>query len=846
MTLQKKYNFSEAEKRWQNYWLKNRIFEFDWLDGSKNIDAVYSIDTPPPTVSGVLHMGHVFGFSQTDMIARFQRMQGKNVFFPVGYDDNGLPSERYVEKSIGKKSKEMERSEFTKICDEEIRKTEKLMKNLFVRASYSFSWDEEYRTISPTSSSVSQMSFMDLYKRGLVYRKKEPVIWDVVDQTALAQSELEDRDLESQMNYLKFATDRGEILEIMTTRPELLPACVALLCHPLDFNKYEGRTAITPLGMEVPLIADDRVDREKGTGLVMCCTFGDQTDVEWWLKYNLQLKIILDESGKIKFDDGIKDSLTPKYQQLEGLKVADARKKIIELLESDGKIAREPQKIVHAVKVGERSKFPIEFLVKEQWFVRILGLKERLHEQTDKINWKPKWMKNRLHDWIDGLSWDWCVSRQRFFGIPVPLWYSKRKGEEGTVILPKLEQLPVDPLRDLPEGYAREEVAAETDVFDTWATSSLTPQMAIHSLNDTYGDDKKRSEILKLPFDVRPQGHEIIRTWAFYTIIKSFYHNNSLPWKNIMINGWCLASDGTKMSKSIGNVIDPIEIFDKFGSDAVRYWTATSTPGMDSSYSEEVVKNGQKLVTKLYNCAKFAEIHFDSLKSPVEAIQIELEKGNIFKAVDLWLLKRLQKVMEDYKNSFYDYEYKNALELLETFFWNDFCDNYLEIVKLRCYGANGTKYQGKELSTEEIENIAKLQESAVRTIYIALNSILKLFAPFMPVICEEVYANIYEEEFRSRKSIHARGNFPNIPADIFSGTNYENLEEMGDILLKIVSDVRKYKSEKNISLREGIGSLIIHSNLAMDLFEEDIRDVCNVSNLKFIGDANYSTEIVAL
>lgn len=834
--LQKKYNFLDTEKKWQEYWQKNRIFSFSKDDDG--VENIYSIDTPPPHVSGVLHMGHVFGYSQMDIIARFQRMSGKNVFFPVGYDDNGLPSERYVEKKIGKKSKEMERSEFVEICDREIRDAEQMIRDLFIRASYSFDFDEEYRTVSKRSSAVSQMSFLDLYNKGLVYRKEEPVIWDVVDQTALAQSELEDKDIESQMNYLKFTTTSGREVEIMTTRPELLPACVAVMCHTDDANKFAGEGIITPLGVKVPIIADDRVDKEKGTGLVMCCTFGDQTDIEWWRKYNLDLKIIINEVGRIDLAK-VRDTLAPKYLELDGLKIAEARTKILELLEKDGFITRKPQKIVHSVKIGERSKFPVEFLVTKQWFIRVLDNKDKLHEQVDKINWKPDWMKTRLHNWIDGLSWDWCISRQRFFGIPIPVWYSKRKGEEGKILVATKDELPVDPTKTPPIGYKTNEVEAETDIFDTWATSAVTPQLAIFGITKDLSLDGEKFRKLKVPFSLRAQGHDIIRTWAFYSIIKSLYHNETIPWKNIMINGWCLAPDGTKMSKSIGNVIDPLKIFDRFGSDAVRYWTANSTLGMDTNYLEETVKSGQKLVTKLFNCAKFAEIHFKNIPTQKESLEEDLKSGYIFETMDIWLITQLNNIIKLYTENFDNYEYNKALENLENFFWNDFCDNYLEIVKIRCYGVEGTKYQNINLTEEEAKNITKSQISAVKTIYHVFSSILKLFAPFIPVITEEIYSCLFEDEFNEKKSIHSRGNLPKVKILEYG----EEVTAIGIIVLKIVADVRKYKSEKNMSMKDVIGEIKIHTPYNLKSVIEDIKNVCNITSADVIMADSYAIKI---
>ena len=834
--LQKKYNFIDTEKKWQKYWLDNKIYSFDEKDN--DINNIYSIDTPPPHVSGVLHMGHIFGYSQMDIIARFQRISGKNVFFPVGYDDNGLPSERYVEKKIGKKSKEIDRSEFIKICDKEIQDAEQLIENLFIRASYSFDFDKKYRTVSNISSTISQMSFLDLYNKGLVYRKEELVIWDVIDQTALAQSELEDKDFESQMNYLKFTTTKGKIIEIMTTRPELLPACVAVMCHPDDINNIDDNFLITPLGIKVPLIADDKVEKDKGTGFVMCCTFGDQTDIEWWKKYNLDLKIIINEVGRIKIDN-IKNSIKREYWELDGLKIKDARLKILELLENNGFITRKPQKIIHSVKIGERSKFPVEFLVTKQWFIKILENKNKLHEQTDKIEWKPDWMKARLHNWIDGVSWDWCISRQRFFGIPIPVWYSKRKGEEGKIIIPSKEQLPIDPTKSIPEGYTRDEVEPEIDIFDTWATSSISPQLSTLGITDELNIDEKRFNKLKIPFNLRSQGHDIIRTWAFYTIIKSLYHNKSIPWETIMVNGWCLSSDGTKMSKSVGNVIDPIKIFDKFGSDAIRYWTANSTLGMDTNYLEDTVKTGQKLITKIFNCAKFAEIHFKNIKDQSKTLEEDLKNTNIFEIMDIWLINKLNEVLEIYSKNFYNYEYNKALEVLEDFFWNNFCDNYLEIVKIRCYGAFGIKYKDIKLNEKEIEIVTKTQISAIKTIYHVFNAILKLFSPFLPVITEEIYHCLYEDEFNKKGSIHCRGNLPKIK---YFGDKKE-IEDIGNMVLKVISDVRKYKSERNMSIKDSLETVDIYSNIGLNNVIEDIKNVCSITNVNVIISKDYSIKI---
>ena len=822
--LEKKYNFKEVEKKWQKYWQDNNIYDFNW----ENNNNIFSIDTPPPTVSGTLHMGHIFSYSQSDFIARFQRMSGKNVFYPIGFDDNGLPTERYVEKLKDVKGKNMPRSDFIALCKENVHIAEDQFENLFKSVSFSFDWKAKYQTISDSSRRISQMSFLDLYDKGVLYQKSEPCIWDVVDQTALAQTELEDKNIDSQMNYLKFDIKNGETIDIMTTRPELLPACVAIICHPDNFEKYKNKTAITPLGVEVPIFADEKVDKEKGTGFVMCCTFGDQTDIEWWKKFNLDLRIILNEAGRLDLTI-VKKLINEKYFVLDGLKIKEAREKILELLKEDGKIFKEPEKITHAVKIGERSKNPIEFLVTKQWFVKVLDKKDELHKKAKEINWYPQWMESRIHNWIDGLSWDWCISRQRFSGIPIPVWYSKRRGEEGKIILPKKEQLPIDPMVDLPDGYTRDEVEAETDVLDTWATSSVSPNLSSQGINNSYVVDEKKFNTLKLPFDLRSQAHEIIRTWAFCTIVKAYYHQNIIPWKNIMISGWCLASDKTKMSKSLGNVVSPIGLIEEKGSDAVRYWAANSSLGMDTAYSDEMIGVGQKLVLKLFNAAKFAEMHFKNCDTFAE--------NNIKEKVDFCLIYKIKQVLEQYNKHFENYDYNKALEVIENFFWNDFCDNYLEIVKVRCYGVNGIKYRDLVLTEDEKNKINLGQISAINTIYYVFNYLLKMFAPFVPCICEEIYSCLYEEEFLNKKSINACGNCAKIDFDI------DNNENLWNLLLKIIADVRKYKSEKNISIKEIVETLEITTKENLDDCVDDLKNVCNVNNV-VIKNGDYGINIL--
>ncbi|MDR2760757.1 MAG: valine--tRNA ligase [Rickettsiales bacterium] len=839
MELEKRYDFKVCEKKWQEYWQRNKIFKFS---GDDKNDDVFSIDTPPPSVSGELHMGHIFGYTQMDIIARMQRMSGKNVFFPIGYDDNGLPSERYVEKKINRKGKTMPRKEFVAICDREIALAEENMRNLFISNSFSFDFDSEYRTISPMARKISQMSFIDLFNKNYAYQREEPVIWDVMDQTSLSQADLEERELESQMNYIDFTlldknSGEEEKLEIMTTRPELLPACAAIFCHPDAFEKFRGKEVRTPLGATVPILSDPSVDGEKGTGVMMCCTFGDQADVEKWRKYNLELKIILDERGilnleNIDIDRQYKDALN-------GLFVEKARKKILDLLEKNGKLSRKPTAIIHAVKVGERSKYPVEIIVKKQWLIKVLGLKDALRALSSQCNWEPKYMEARMQDWVDNLSWDWCISRQRFFGIPIPVWYSKRKGEEGRAIIPDVEQLPVDPTADLPRGYGADEVVGETDVLDTWATSSLTPQLNNRVISDKLFAADRVKNALKLPFDLRFQGHDIIRTWAFDTLVKAHCHQGVLPWKNILINGHCLSENGTKMSKSLGNVIDPVKILKEYGSDATRYWAASSNLGVDANFSTETVKNGQKLVTKLFNAAKFAGAHFKNLDDETMNLEKDLEEKKIFKAIDLWLISEMKILTDEYGERIKKFDYRKALELTEKLFWDCFCDNYLEIVKLRCYGAEGTKYQNIQLSQREKLVIQGEQRSAIKTMRHVFHGILKLFAPFLPVITEELFHSLYGEEFTGGKSIHRRGSLANIGKFKI----FEKEKRLTEEALRVVSEIRKYKSERNMSPKDALDVAEVSAAYDLSDFLDDLKNVCNVTDFFFINSNNFKVII---
>ncbi len=803
--LPEKYDAKTREKFWQNHWNEKKIFA--WKNDLPK-EQTFVIDTPPPTVSGLLHMGHVFSYSQADFVARFQRMSGKDVFYPMGFDDNGLPTERLVEKIIEKKAGVFEaengHGSFVKKCREVVDEAEKEFEILFNSIALSVDWSQKYQTISPDSQKISQASFVDLYNKKLVEKKFEPVFWDISDRTALAQADLIDKEVEGVMNYVLFGIEGSEeTIEIMTTRPELLPACVAVMVHPEDerYKKFHGKNAITPLfGVKVKIIADDLVQLDKGTGAVMCCTFGDETDIRWWKKHQLDLKVIIGKDGKI-----------------EGISLKQFKEKVIEDLKAKNFLLKQ-ESIKRAVKCAERSGVPIEILVVPQWFIKILDKKDLLKAKAAECNWFPEYMKVRIDQWIDGLQWDWCISRQRFFGVAFPVWYSERAGEEGKILVADVAQLPCDPNIDLPRGYLREEVTAETDIMDTWMTSSVSPQLSSQGISNEISFDKERHEKL-FPADLRPQAHEIIRTWAFYTLVKSTLHQNSIPWKNLMISGWCLAADKTKMSKSKGNVVTPTALIEEKGSDIVRYWASTSHLGADTAYSEDIFKIGQKLITKLFNAAKFASMNFELLQADAKVTE----------ASDIWVLSRLEQVVKRATEEFEKFEYARAREAIEEFFWRDFCDNYLEICKVRSYGLSAEKLAGIEFSDAQKNEILAKQQSSILTLRICLNTLLRLFAPFIPHICDEIYSTIFTEEFEKIGSINARGNWPKMDEKIFN----QKFFEIGEAGLTVIFEVRKFKSEKNISMKTTVKKLAV--NCEIDLFEiaEDLKNVCNSEELEF-------------
>ena len=807
-----KYDAKACEAALAARWADEKAFEWD---PEAPADADYVIDTPPPTVSGALHIGHVYSYTQADITARYMRMSGRNVLYPIGWDDNGLPTERLVEKVKKVRGGTMAREDFVALCREVIPEYEQQFRDLFTRLALSVDWSREYQSISDESQAISQMSFLDLYHKGLLERRLEPSLWDPADRTALAQAEVEEVEREGALNEIAFQIEGGgEPAVIATTRPELIGGCGALMIHPDHPRASElvGKRAVTPLyHVPVPIIADEAADPEKGTGVVMCCTFGDIQDITWWRAHKLPLRIVIDQAGKMIEDLPVGTdewpSLDPQAARetvaaLAGLKAAKAKETVLEMLRENGLLlARHATHQV--VPVAERSGAPLEIIVTPQWFIKTLEFKDQILEKANEITWRPAHMKQRLESWVEGLRWDWLISRQRHFGVPIPVWYSKRPGEEGKLLLPSKDQLPVDPATDLPEGYSADEVEGERDVMDTWATSSVSPQLNTRAINEDYAlnDAARAAHRRQFPMALRPQAHEIIRTWAFYTIVKALHHENTVPWRNIAISGWCLAGDGSKMSKSRGNVVDPIKLLDQYGVDAVRYWTGTSRLGQDTALSENTLKQGKRLVTKLWNAVKLAHMTLERAeaagvldpKTPRE----DIARGAIPHTLDQWLLGRLAETVKAATAHFENYEFANAQRVTEDFFWRTYCDNYLEIVKRR------TRFDGAP-SAEEI--------SACLTLWHASDALIRLYAPFTPYVTDALFDILHGEGEASPGTVHARGTWPK-PADQAEPGVFG---EQGEAFVQILAAARKVKSEAQVSMKTPVTRFVVEGE-ARDL-----------------------------
>ncbi|MBF0814966.1 valine--tRNA ligase [Microbacterium paludicola] len=740
------------ESKWGSAWEEQGTYLFD-RDAAKAAGRarVYSVDTPPPTASGSLHIGHVFSYTHTDVKARFERMRGKTVFYPIGWDDNGLPTERRVQNYYGVRcdpslpydpdftppfegnAKSLKaadqvpvsRRNFIELCETLTVEDEKTFEEVWRALGLSVDWTQTYRTISDDTIRTSQLAFLRSADRGEAYRALAPTLWDVDFRSAIAQAELEDREQQASFHRIAFAkTDGSGDIEIMTTRPELLAACVALVAHPDDerYQPYFGKTVTTPVfGVEVPVLPHPLAQPDKGTGIAMICTFGDVTDMIWWRELDLPIRTIIGLDGRVVADapEAItSDEGKAAYAELAGLTVFSAKKKMAELLEASGRLLEVGKPFMHPVKFFEKGDRPLEIVSTKQWYLtngaRDEKLKERLLELGRQIEWHPEFMRVRYENWVNGLTGDWLVSRQRFFGVPIPVWYAlDENGDQSDVLFATPDQLPVDPSTDVPAGFTEEQrgvpggFIGETDVLDTWATSSLTPQIV--------GGWQRDEELWNLvaPFDVRPQGQDIIRTWLFSTLLRSALEDDRTPWANASISGFIVDPDRKKMSKSKGNVVTPADILAQHGSDAVRYWAASSRLGTDAAFDPQnptQIKIGRRLAIKLLNAAKFV------LGFPVP------DGAEVTEPLDLSMLATLDRVVADATKALEAYDHARALEVSESFFWT-FCDDYLELVKERAYDQTNPG-----------------QASAALALRTALETLIRLFAPVLAFAAEETWS----------------------------------------------------------------------------------------------------------
>lgn len=787
--MQKNYDFKQVEKEMQNLWKENAIYSFD----GKSSNEIYSIDTPPPTVSGSLHIGHIFSYTQAEMIARFKRMQGYNVFYPFGFDDNGLPTERLVEKDEGIIAKNLPRSEFIKKCITTTEKYEKEFKELLQSLGFSVDWSLQYETINPMVQRISQKSFIKLYEAGKAYMKESPVLWCTECETSIAQAELDTIDKDTTFNYIRFIVGEEE-LTIATTRPELLYGCVCLFVKPDDerYKVYIGRNASVPLyNYTIPILADEKVSFEKGSGVVMCATFGDSTDVEWYETHNLPYR-------KVILPDGTIDEIVP---YIGGLKVLAARKRIIELLVESGLLS-ESKNINHAVAVHERCGRNIEILPSKQWYIDILSNKKMFLKAADEINWYPAQMKNRYKLWVENLKWDWCISRQRYFGVPIPIWYCKQCSK---VMLANEEMLPINPVETVPGipcSCGCNEFIPEGSVFDTWATSSVTPQ-----INSKWGEANDISGKF-LPMSMRTQAHEIIRTWAFYTIVKSLYHTGEIPWKDIMICGFVLAKKGEKISKSKSNSeLSPSALIENHSADVIRYWAANSKLGTDTFFSVEELSIAKRFITKLWNASKFTLSHLHD---------IDFEAVIDLSPVDRWIIERCKQTAFEATILLNQYEIGSARHEIDEFFWKDLCDYYLEIVKERLYQPEVHGY--------------KERQSAQHALYYCMLNTLKLYAIYVPHITEFIYQEFFRQKENSI-SIHKLYWETELPIN-------KEIIKFGEKLKNIIAETRKYKSEHSLSMKAEIEDVtVVTDDKLADMFKQTIKDIkacCKAKKINII------------
>ncbi|GLZ42337.1 valine--tRNA ligase [Actinokineospora sp. NBRC 105648] len=833
------------EDKWARVWEQDGTYRFD-RDAPR--ERVYSIDTPPPTVSGSLHVGHVFSYTHTDVVARFKRMSGLSVFYPMGWDDNGLPTERRVQNYYGvqcdpslpydpdftppekapSRAIRVSRRNFVELCNQLTALDEQVFEDLWRYLGVSVDWNLLYATISDRTRGLSQRAFLRNFARGEAYSAGGPTLWDVTYRTAVAQAELEDREEDSAYHRLVFQAESGPV-HIETTRPELLPACVALVAHP-DDERYQplfGTEVTVPLfGHRVPVRAHKLADPEKGTGVAMVCTFGDMTDVIWWRELNLPTRAVLDYNGRVVAEPpaDLPAAAQESYAQLAGKTSKQAREVILELLRAEGGAVGEPRAIRHPVKFYERGDKPLEIITTRQWYIRNGGrdeaLQQRLLELGRQLEWHPEYMRSGYENWVSGLNGDWLVSRQRFFGVPIPLWYpldADGEPNHDAPIVPAEDTLPVDPSSDVPPGYTADQrgaaggFVADPDVLDTWATSSLSPLIAAG-----WGtDDEVFAKVF--PMDLRPQGHDIIRTWLFSTVLRSHLEFGELPWKHAAISGWILDPDRKKMSKSKGNVVTPKALLEEFGSDAVRYWAASGRPGADTSFDTGQMKIGRRLAIKILNASRFV-LTF-AADDPAAAA---LDPASVTEPLDVALLARLAEVVGQVTTDLEGYDYTRALERVEQFFWF-FCDDYVELVKSRAYGDLG----------------AERAQSAQAALGLTLSTLLRLFAPFLPFVTEEVWS------WWRPGSVH-HGSWPTAAELAVSAE--APAPALLDTASSVLRSVRKSKSDAKVSMVTPVSRLVARGTEAelalVRSVADDLSAAGRVAALELTADADELTVAV--
>ena len=829
------------EAKWNARWEADRTYRFD---RTKSRAEIYSIDTPPPTVSGSLHVGHVFSFTHTDVVARFQRMRGKEVFYPMGWDDNGLPTERRVQNYYGvrcdpslpydpaftppekppKHPVSVSRPNFIELCTRLTLEDEKAFEHLWRHLGLSVDWTKTYQTIDRQAQRVSQAAFLHLLARGLAYRLEAPTLWDVDFRTAVAQAELEDREQPGAYHRIRFGRPDGGFVEIETTRPELIPACVALVAHPDDerYRPLFGSEVITPLfGVRVPVKPHPLADPEKGSGIAMICTFGDIADVTWWRELSLPVRAVILPNGTFRpltwgaagWESTDAARAQQAYDQLAGNPANKARAKVVELLRESGDLVGEPRPITHAVKFYEKGDRPLEIVTSRQWFIKTMDFRDALLARGRELKWHPEYMRTRYENWVNGLAGDWCISRQRFFGVPFPVWYPVQA--DGSVnydqpLLADESRLPLDPSTDVPDGYTAAQrdqpngFTGDPDVMDTWATSSLTPQITAGWLEDP--DLFARV----FPMDVRPQAHDIIRTWLFSTVLRSQFEHDALPWKHAAISGWVLDPDRKKMSKSKGNVVTPMALLEEHGSDGVRYWAASGRPGTDTAFEPGQMKVGRRLATKLLNASKFALLETE----PRGAITVPIDRG---------MLQNLASLVRFATEKLEDYDYTAALDQIEKSFWN-FCDDYIELVKSRRYGDLGPE----------------LAASANTALLTALSTYLRLFAPYLPFATEEVWS------WWQKGSIH-RAPWPT-PEELLAVSGDSDESRVFREAESALGEIRRQKSLHGWKVKTPIHVVFEGDDeklASVRLAEQDIRAAVTAVSLTFKSGPSFAVIVEA-